>query len=114
MTLHIDRTAVLMSFIACALALSCDQQGPRVYTAMPLDTEHGCLGTYAPLGLVDAEELPATCAPVCLAQVDTLYVSTVCAPYPDTADVVSPSDSQECKNALALLDAADGGACEQE
>jgi hypothetical protein len=85
-----------------------------VYTAMPVDTAGHCLGTYAPLGLVQAEELPATCDPVCLLRDATLYVSTVCGPYPDEATLVSARDSTDCADALALLDADGGGACEAE
>jgi hypothetical protein len=81
---------------------------------MPVDTVGHCLGAYVPLGLVTAEELPATCDPVCLTRDGTLYVSTVCAPYPDEATLVSPADSTDCADALALIDADGGGACEGE
>jgi hypothetical protein len=114
MTLHLDRTTRLTIIAGFCLVFGCNQQGPRVYTAMPVDTEQDCLGAYTALGLVDAEELPATCAPVCLMQDDTLYVSTVCGPYPDEATLVTPDDSSDCQSALALLDADDGGACETE
>ena len=81
---------------------------------MPVDTAADCLGPYAPLGLVEAEELPATCAPVCLTRDGTLYVSEVCAPYPAEATFVRSDESTECAGALALIDADGGGACETE
>jgi len=97
---------------SCGLLLGCDQEGPRVYTAMPVDIASNCLGPYTPLGLVDANELPANCPAVCLERDHTLYVSTVCAPYPAEATQISPSDSADCKSALGLLDMDGGGACE--
>jgi hypothetical protein len=114
MTIPIQRVTVLLSLLSCSLVFGCEQEGPRVYTAMPFDATQGCLGAYAPLGLVEADELPATCAPVCLLQSDALYVSTVCAPYPAEATVVSPSDSSDCESALAVLEMDGGGACQTD
>jgi len=114
MTLPIQRVTVLMSLIGCSLLFGCEQEGPRVYTAMPFNAADGCLGAYEALGLVEADELPATCAPVCLQENETLYVSTVCAPYPTEATVVSAGDSADCESALALLETDNGGACEGE
>jgi hypothetical protein len=108
------RKSILLMLSACALALACDQEGPRVYTARPVDTEAHCLEPYAPLGLVNAEELPATCGPVCLTLSGALYVSAVCPPYPNEATVVSPQGSKDCADALALIDVDGGGACESE
>lgn len=113
LTAHLA-TSVLAALSTCLFAVACEQEGSRVYTAMPVDTAGHCLGAYAPLGLVQAAELPATCAPVCLLQDATLYVSTVCGPYPDQATLVSARDSTDCAAALALIDADGGGACETE
>jgi hypothetical protein len=77
---------------------------------MPFDAASKCLSAYVPLGLVDADALPATCAPVCLSLTGALYVSEVCPPYPAQATLVMPSDSADCKAALALI-GTDGGAC---
>ena len=114
LTLSANRKSVFVILSASALALGCDQEGPRVYTAMRVDTDAHCLEPYAPLGLVTAEELPATCGPVCLTRDGTLYVSVVCPPYPAEAAVVSPDDSTDCSDALALIDVDGGGACETE
>jgi hypothetical protein len=111
---HAPRKSFIVCASACLLAIGCDQEGPRVYTAMPVDTAAHCLGAYTPLGLVEAEELPATCGPVCLTRDGALYVSEVCAPYPAGATLVSPDDSSDCADALALIDADGGGACETE
>jgi hypothetical protein len=91
----------------------CKESGPRVYTAQAYRTDADCLDHYAPLGLVEAEELPSTCDPVCLRVGEQLYVSTVCEPYPSEA-APEPADSPECEKALASLDKpfcgeADGG-----
>lgn len=101
----------LLCLGACWL-LGCEQAGPRVYSAMPFDTELQCLRDYVPLGLVEAEDLPASCDPVCLTRDDTLYVSQVCAPYPAEASLVTPEVSSDCAAALASLQ--DGGSCDPE
>jgi hypothetical protein len=81
---------------------------------MAYDPASQCLSAYAPLGLVDADELPATCAPVCLTRADTLYVSEVCPPYPDQATLATPDDSADCTAALAALAGigTDAGTCQ--
>ncbi|MEO6602410.1 MAG: hypothetical protein ABIQ16_21190 [Polyangiaceae bacterium] len=114
LTHPLHRKSVFLVLSACALALGCDQEGPRVYTAMPVNTDAHCLEPYTPLGLVTAEELPATCGPVCITRDDTLYVSEVCPPYPDDTTVVSPHDSSDCAAALTLIGVDGGGACERK
>ena len=66
------------------------------------DDSGGCLDAYAPIGLVEADKLDSTCEPVCLTKDGALYVSTVCPPYPATAEIVEASTSSECEQALAL------------
>lgn len=88
--------------LPCVMA-GCEDEGPRVYTAQPYDAVAMCLGDYEPIGLVTAEELPGTCDPVCLRLDDVLYVSTVCAPYPDTTAAETPEESEECAAALTSL-----------
>lgn len=99
-------------FIA-ALAFACDESQECVYTArlVHLDDSGACLDAYAPIGLVEAEELGSSCDPVCLSKDGALYVSTVCPPYPDTAQLVDPHASVDCEDALALL-ASDASQCE--
>jgi hypothetical protein len=87
-----------------ALTLTaCDDFGPRVYTAQAYDPEALCLMPYGPLALVEAEELRATCAVQCLRFRDTLYLSSVCAPYPADASLEVPDESPECGLALQAL-----------
>jgi hypothetical protein len=97
-TSHSHIRAALL--LLCASA-ACEEAGPRVYTAQRYDANAGCLEEYAPLGLVQATELGATCAPVCLRLQDELYTSSVCAPYPVEASVESGADSPGCQAALA-------------
>lgn len=82
------------------LAAGCDESGPRVYTAQRYAADDGCLETYAPIGLVEAEAVSALCAPVCLSLGEDLYVSTLCPPYPAEASV-DPEDAEGCAAALA-------------
>jgi hypothetical protein len=93
------------SVLIGVLALACGESKPSVYTArlFHVDDSGACLDAYAPIGLVQAEELAATCEPVCLTKDGALYVSTVCPPYPDTAAVVEARDSVGCRDALGLL-----------
>jgi len=93
----------LGTLVGLSVALSCKESGPRVYTAQAYDVEVGCLETYAPLGLVEAEDVGAECDPVCLLLDDTVYVSTVCAPYPAETSLEDPAESPECVAALAAL-----------
>lgn len=88
-------------FVTLILLNACSDTGPRVYTAQPYDADAQCLGEYESVGLVEADELPASCAPTCLDVSGSLYVSTLCAPYPDTATVVSAEESEDCAAALA-------------
>jgi hypothetical protein len=63
------------------------------------------LERYAPLGLVEADELPVDCDPVCLEMDYQVYVSSVCPPYPMTAEMVSAAASPVCGAALGALEA---------
>ncbi len=85
-------------------AAGCDDGGPRVFTAQLYDAEADCLGTYTPIGRVEAEDFPGDCAPTCLRLDSELYLSTLCGPYPDTT-TLEPPDSETCAAALAALSA---------
>lgn len=100
--------AALVGAAAGALVstVSCDEAGPRVYTAQRHATESGCLETYAPIGLVEAEAVSSLCGPVCLLLDEALYVSSVCPPYPAQASV-EPEDSAACAAARAAPACAD-------
>ncbi len=89
-------------------AAACDQTAPSVYTARFYDPVAKCLDEYTPIGLVDNGKLSALCPPTCLLVGADLYVSTVCGPYPDEGMTVLPADSQDCVNAIALLQAPKG------
>jgi hypothetical protein len=89
------------ALLVVAASAGCEEAGPRVYTAQPYDASADCLDEYVPLGLVQATELGATCAPVCLRVADVLYTSSVCPPYPVEASVESGADSPGCRAALA-------------
>jgi hypothetical protein len=82
-----------------SLLPGCDESGPRVYTARPYRELLGCLDVYTPLSLVEARDLDARCDPVCLRLDASLFVSTVCAPYPAETTLVPPED-ETCAAAL--------------
>lgn len=94
----------LLAFTALG-AWACDGWGPRIYTAQAYDPDASCLAGYAPLGLVEADELGASCDPVCLRLDETLYISTVCPPYPSDALVEDARTSPDCALALGLREA---------
>jgi hypothetical protein len=56
-----------------------------------------------PLAIVYAGRLPAQCEPVCLRLNQQLYVSSVCPPYPERAQLERAEQSVECAAALAAL-----------
>jgi len=87
------------------MAAACDDSGPSVYTARAYQAADACLDAYTPIGLVDVGALSALCAPTCLMIADSLYVSTLCPPYPAEATAVSASAAPSCGDALALLKA---------
>lgn len=74
------------------LAGACSEVGPRVYIAEPYDAEAGCLGEYEAVGLVQADRLASDCRTTCLEIRGTLYVSSVCPPFPDSAAELTPDD----------------------
>lgn len=56
-----------------------------------------------PLAVVYADSLRADCEPACLRLNELLYVSVVCPPYPEQAQVETAETSPECAGALAAL-----------
>jgi hypothetical protein len=92
--------------VGVGVGSACEEYGPRVYTAAPYRAELGCLDPYAPIGLVQARDLGSQCDAICLREGDTLYVSTVCAPYPAEA-TIEAADAGSCAAAVAAL-AAEG------
>jgi hypothetical protein len=90
---------VTRSCLALSLLAGCNESGPRVYTAQAYRAAFNCLDAYAPLSLVEARDVSSLCAPVCLRVGVSLYVSTVCAPYPGESVLAGPDDA-ECAAAL--------------
>ena len=82
---------------------ACDESGPRVYTAKAYDREKRCLSADAPIGLVESDDLKATCEPVCIELQGELYVSTVCPPYPADSALLAAEASPDCAAALTAL-----------
>jgi hypothetical protein len=108
--------ALALLLVFASAASSCDESGPRVFTAQHYRPDLGCLETYAPLGLVEAEDTGSLCEPACLSQDQELFVSTVCPPYPSAA-AVEPADREGCAPALAApscddTEAADAAAAD--
>jgi hypothetical protein len=89
--------------MALGFFAACDESGPRVYTAKAYDRGAHCLSADAPIGLVESEDLKATCQPVCIELGGELYVSTVCPPYPADSVLVRAEDSTDCAAALTAL-----------
>ena len=100
MTLTPVRCHGLLAAAAFSLLAACSDTGPRVYTAQPYDADAACLGEYEAIGLVEADELPANCEPTCLSVSETVYVTTLCAPYPDLATPLTAAESEDCAAAL--------------
>jgi hypothetical protein len=93
----------LLGFVTLVLLTACDESGPRVYTAKAYDRGAQCLAADTPIGLVESEDLKATCEPVCIELRGELYVSTVCPPYPADSVLVAAEDSTDCAAALTAL-----------
>jgi hypothetical protein len=98
------RRLPLLAWLGAAIGAGagCEEYGPRVYTAAPYRAQLGCLEHYVPLGLVQARDLGSQCSPVCLREGETLYASSVCAPYPAEA-TIEASDAGVCAAAVEAL-----------
>lgn len=89
--------------LALLLTAACNESGPRVFTAKAYDRDAMCLEADAPIGLVEAETLKATCDPVCLELNGELYASTICPPYPADSSELAADSSADCAAALNAL-----------
>ena len=100
------RVAVLGGCLAVvALASSsCEEYGPRIYTARLYRVGARCLEPYTPIGVVQAGELRATCERQCLSLDAQLFVSTVCPPLPARVETVN-AEVPVCALALGAFDA---------
>lgn len=95
---------VALTLVGVSLAFGCGDPSHVFEGRLFLDSR-ACLGTTASVDVVEGDR-PGTCAPTCLAQPHSdggrsLYVSTMCGPYPFGFDT-SGSDPQ-CPSALAAL-----------
>jgi hypothetical protein len=94
-------------FWYAVLALGCEGNDARIYTARPYrapeQMQAGCVEGSVPLAVVYAGSLRAQCEPVCLRLNEQLYVSIVCPPYPEQAQLETAETSPECAGALAAL-----------
>jgi hypothetical protein len=94
--------AVLLSVAFVLAAVGCEEYGQRIYTAHPYRAAAACLEPSVSIGIVKAADLPVTCEPVCLLLDGALYVSSVCPPQPERAQVLAP-DAPDCAAAATLL-----------
>ncbi len=105
---RVTRSVVLLSALALAaavLALACGEN-THVYAGRLYVESRDCLGTTSSIEVVEGD--PAgTCTPRCLVQRTTpdggrsVYVSTMCAPYPFGFD--TDGADPRCASALAAL-----------
>ena len=96
--------AIVILLLASLLAAACDDVIPCVVTARAYEPDARCLEGYTPIGVVEADALSSRSAPTCLSVGATLYVTTVCGPYPAESTTVD-SQSAACVEAVALLKA---------
>lgn len=100
--------AVVLAIVACG-------ENTHVYAGRLYVEARDCLGTTSSIEVVEGDP-PGTCSPRCLVQRTTpdggrtVYVSTMCAPYPFGFDVSTPGDvgaDPRCARALAALERND-------
>ena len=78
----------------------------HIYEGRAFIDDRDCLGTTSSVDVVEGDKPVKICAPVCLAHAHsdggrTLYVSTMCAPYPFQYD--ASGGDPGCPAALAAL-----------
>jgi hypothetical protein len=89
--------------------LACGE-GSHVFQGQLFVMDRGCLGTSSSVDVVEGDPPAHDCAATCLAQPEadggrTLYVSTMCAPYPHLFD--ASGGDPLCPAALAALSRSD-------
>jgi hypothetical protein len=108
-----------IAFAIAKLSLAgCSDAGSHIYTGAPYDPTLACLAPLTGVDVVTGPEPENPCGPICVVSPPedggvTVYVSTMCAPYPNYPNVVNPSGNAACAAALEAfqLDALceDGG-----
>jgi hypothetical protein len=111
--------AAAAALAAARLSLTgCSDAGSHIYTGAPYDPTLACLAPLTGVDVVTGPEPETPCKPVCIVSPPedggvTVYVSTMCAPYPNYPNIVNPSGNAACAAALEAfqLDALceDGG-----
>ena len=105
--------------LACIMHTSaCKDDGTHVYVGRFYLEGRGCLGTTSALDVIAGDE-PGDCAAVCLIQrraeaARSVFVSTMCPPYPPALEFDVSGTDTVCAPALAALArndtcASDGG-----
>lgn len=118
---HGVAAAVLAAAAACMCIVqlsACENDGTHVYIGRFYLESRGCLGTTSSLDVIEGD-VPGECAPVCLVQrradaARTVYVATMCPPYPAAVEFDTSGADPACAPALAALArndtcATDGG-----
>ena len=111
--------AGVVGAIVCIVhASACKNDGTHVYVGRFYLEGRGCLGTSSALDVLSGDE-PGTCAAVCIIQrrgdaARSVFVSTMCPPYPSALEFDVSSNDPICAPALAALSrndtcATDGG-----
>lgn len=100
----------MVGIAACILHAACGSDPVHVYQGRLYVKDRDCLGTPSSIDVVSGSD-PGDCAPTCLLDTlaadasDTLYVSTMCAPYPYG---IEPSGTDpSCATALAAFERDD-------
>jgi hypothetical protein len=112
---------VTAPLLACAVAVACND-GPQshVYVASLYQAAGACLDPSTTLAIIGTPNGSLECKPACLVQsspppasaaTETLYLSTMCAPYPTT---VTPTTDADPACAAALAAYASGAVCGED
>jgi hypothetical protein len=99
---------------ALAIAAACNDPEQYVFSAAPFDPVNLCLGPYQAVDVVSGGTGQSTCAPTCFVNGTSVYVSTVCPPFPDPTMWDESGENPACPAALSAyarmdLCSPDGG-----
>ena len=103
-----------LAALACMTHVSaCKDDGTHVYIGRFYLEGRDCLGTSSSLDVISGDE-PGECAPICLVQKraeagKTIYVATMCPPYPAAVEFDTTGSDPTCRRALDAL--ARGDTC---
>lgn len=104
--------SVGLAAIACMLHVSaCKDDGTHVYVGRLFVEARDCLGTSSSLDVISGDD-PGTCSPICLVQKraeggKSIYVATMCPPYPSGVEFDTAGTDPACPKALAALTRGD-------